>query len=326
MESEVSIMDLPLQLKDTVVHGNSRYPFAVHETDVESEDQLMLYLHWHEEAELLLAVGGDVMVRINDRTFHLAEGEVAYIEPYALHACYKAGSKTCSFLALVFRPEVISVGRSGALYDTYVAPVERGEVRFLSHMTHELSWQRHVIELVASSRQYKLVPYDRSDLFIRSILYSIWSELFLHADMNSKPSQTYTRLAPALEYIYQNYKYPITIEEMAEKVSLSVSRFSYLFREHLHVSPVAHLLQYRLHQSSILLQSTDLTVAEIAFECGFDNLSNFNRQFKSNFGCTPTAYRSESRQLREHQTHAQDERSRMFETWMQSSETEKQTS
>ena len=90
---------------------------------------LMLYLHWHEEAELLLVENGDVNIRIDDRTYHLKEGEVAYIAPYALHACYKAESNSCRFLALVFRPEVIAPERTGALYDTYLAPVERGDIR-----------------------------------------------------------------------------------------------------------------------------------------------------------------------------------------------------
>ena len=320
-------MELPLKLKDTVVHGNRRYPFAVHETDAESDDSmLMLYLHWHEEAELLLVENGDVNIRIDDRTYHLKEGEVAYIAPYALHACYKAESNSCSFLALVFRPEVIAPERTGALYDTYLAPVERGDIRLPEHMTHDGDWQEHVISLVRESRLYEYIPYDQSDLMLRSILFGIWSELYLHAGHGLKPQRSYSRLEPALDYLYQNYQHPITIDELAAQVNLSISRFSALFRKEFHTSPVAYLLAHRLHQSCILLQATDMTVAEIAFACGFENLSNFNRQFRELNGCTPTAYRNEARAIREEQTHVQDERSRMFETWMQLSETKKETS
>lgn len=320
-------MELPAKLRDTVVHGSYRYPFAIHETTAESDESLlMLYLHWHEEAELLLVDAGDVNIRINDRTFRLREGEVAYIPPYALHACYKGDSNSASFLALVFRPEVIAPERRGPLYETYLAPVERGDIRLPEHLTHDDDWQEHVIRLVRESRLYEYIPYDQSDLMLRSILFGIWSELYLHAEHSTKPQRAYSRLEPVMKYMYTNYQHPITIEDLAAQVNLSVSRFSALFRKEFHSSPVAHLLKYRLHQSCILLQATDTTVAEIAFACGFENLSNFNRQFREQYGCTPTAYRNDARAIREEQTHIQDERSRMFETWMHSSETKKETS
>ncbi|MBO4323943.1 MAG: helix-turn-helix domain-containing protein [Lachnospiraceae bacterium] len=319
-------MDLPIQLKDTVPHGNSRYPFAVHETIAIAEDMLMLYLHWHEEAELLLALEGDVEVRINNDTFHMKEGEAAYIEPNALHACYKAQSDTCHLLALVFRPEVIAPAREPALYEAYLAPVKRGQVRFAAHLRKEVPWQEHVIRLVRSTMPYCTVPYDRSDLALRGILYEIWSELFLNADSDLQPAEASSRLAPALEYIYENYRFPITISDIAAQVNLSVSRFSTLFRKAFHTSPVSHLLYYRLHRCTILLLSTDLTVAEIAFSCGFDNLSNFNRQFRERIGSTPTAYRNKGREIREQQTMLQTERNRIFETFIPSSETENPTS
>lgn len=319
-------MDLPVQLKDTVAHGNSRYPFAVHDTVAVAEGLLMLYLHWHEEAELLMALEGDVYVRINDRTFHMKEGEAAYIEPYALHACYKAESDTCHLLALVFRPDIIAPGREPSLYEDYLAPVLRGTVRFESHLTQKTEWQRHILSLLRSTHPYCTLPYSRSDLAVRGILNEIWSELFLHADAEAAPARAYARLEPAVNYICENYRFPITISDIAAQVNLSISRFSALFRDCFHVSPVSYLLQYRLHHCTILLLSTDMTVAEIAFTSGFDNLSNFNRQFRERLGTTPTAFRNEAREIREQQTSLQTERGRMFETLIPSSVTKNPTS
>ena len=315
-------MDLPLELKDTVAHGNSRYPFAVHETIAVAEGPLMLYLHWHEEAEILLALEGDVTVRINDRSFHMREGEAAYIEPCSLHACYKAETDTCHLLALVFRPDVIAPGRDPALYETYVAPVTRGSVRFASHLVREIDWQNEILTLVRSTLPYCTIPYEQSDLALRGVLYTVWSNLFLHAESGDKPKTDSSRLEPALKYIYENYRFPITISDIAAQVNLSVSRFSALFKKSFHMSPVAHLLQYRLHRCTILLLSSDLTVAEIAFTSGFDNLSNFNRQFREHMGCTPTAYRNEAREIRDQQTSLQKERNRIFETFIPASVTE----
>ena len=319
-------MDLPIQLKDTVPHGNSRYPFAVHETIAIAEDMLLLYMHWHEEAEILVALEGDAVVRINNSTFHMKEGDAAYIEPYTLHGCYKGKSDSCHLLALVFRPEVIAPAGEPALYEAYLAPIKRGQVRFTSHLRKEVPWQEHVIRLVRSTLPYCTLPYERFDLALRGILYEVWAELFQNAQSDIQPAKAFSRLEPALNYIYENYRFPITISDIAAQVNLSVSRFSALFREAFHTSPVSHLLYYRLQRCTILLLSTDLTVAEIAFSCGFDNLSNFNRQFRDRIGSTPTAYRNKAREIREQQTSLQTERNRIFETFMPSSDTANATS
>ena len=225
-----------------------------------------------------------------------------------------------------FHRGVIAPGREPSLYEDYLAPVLRGTVRFEAHLQKEIDWQNHIIELLRSTHPYCTIPYSRSDLALRGILNEIWSELFLHADAEAAPSRAYARLEPAVNYICENYRFPITISDIAAQVNLSISRFSALFRDCFHVSPVAYLLQYRLHQCTILLLSTDLTVAEIAFTCGFDNLSNFNRQFRERTGTTPTAFRNEAREIREQQTSLQTERNRIFETFIPSSVTKNPTS
>ncbi|KUL97079.1 hypothetical protein DK26_03940 [Bosea sp. WAO] len=52
-----------------------------------------------------------------------------------------------------------------------------------------------------------------------------------------------------------------------------------------------YLLRTRLHRAAVALRRSDLPVAEIAFDCGFGDLSTFNRRFKRVMGASPTAYR-----------------------------------
>lgn len=90
----------------------------------------------------------------------------------------------------------------------------------------------------------------------------------------------------------ENFSENITVDMLAETVHLSKSYFMRRFREAAGVGAIEYLSQLRIKKACEILSETDKTAAETAFECGFRNLSNFNRQFKSIVGCTPKEYRS----------------------------------
>ncbi len=98
-------------------------------------------------------------------------------------------------------------------------------------------------------------------------------------------------IRPALEYIAENYSENITIEQLAGTVHLSKSYFMNRFRQAAGVSAVEYITQFRIRAACSALAESTKTVSEISFECGFRNLSNFNRQFRRLMGCTPNEYR-----------------------------------
>jgi AraC-like DNA-binding protein len=75
-------------------------------------------------------------------------------------------------------------------------------------------------------------------------------------------------------------------------VGLSASQISALFREHLGVSPLQFQVQLRMSRARELLDGTELPIAAVARETGYDDPMYFSRQFTRIHGMTPTAYRS----------------------------------
>ena len=65
----------------------------------------------------------------------------------------------------------------------------------------------------------------------------------------------------------------------------------YCFKRITGTSIVTYITQIRIKKACEMLLNTNKQVVQIAMECGFDNLSNFNRQFKKNAGCSPLKYR-----------------------------------
>ena len=98
--------------------------------------------------------------------------------------------------------------------------------------------------------------------------------------------------APAISAIMEmNFQHNLSIDEFARMCNRSVSSFKREFRKHYATSPGKWLLERRLERSASLLQSTFMSVTEIAFDSGFEDLSHFSRAFKEKYGRSPSFYR-----------------------------------
>ena len=82
------------------------------------------------------------------------------------------------------------------------------------------------------------------------------------------------------------------MDELASLIPLSKSYFMSCFKKATGVSAITYTTLVRIQQVSQMLLKTDKSVTQIASECGFHNLANFNRQFKKNTGYTPVDYRN----------------------------------
>ena len=71
-----------------------------------------------------------------------------------------------------------------------------------------------------------------------------------------------------------------------------------IFKEYLNQTPNAYLTEYRISKSVELLANPDLSVTEIAMQCGFSGSSYFTETFRKAIGCTPSDYRMRKQQRR----------------------------
>jgi AraC-like DNA-binding protein len=98
------------------------------------------------------------------------------------------------------------------------------------------------------------------------------------------------RMNRIFEFVMHNFKNEICIGEVADLVNLSPNSFSRYFSQRTRKSFINFVNEVRLNHATKLLQENTKSVAEICFECGFNNLSNFNRQFKNKYQINPLAY------------------------------------
>jgi AraC family transcriptional regulator of arabinose operon len=98
-------------------------------------------------------------------------------------------------------------------------------------------------------------------------------------------------LQEGLNFIERNYERDLTAEDIAEAAGTSGASLRRQFRSFLDVSPMEQLWNHRLRVATKLLESSGLSIADIAYRCGFKSQFHFSRRFRSFAGESPTAFR-----------------------------------
>lgn len=93
------------------------------------------------------------------------------------------------------------------------------------------------------------------------------------------------------DYISEHYREPITLKTAAAYGNMNYSYLSRLFKEKIGISFSEALADERIYHANLLLRTTERSVSEIAFDCGFNNLRSFNKAFHKTMGCSPTDLR-----------------------------------
>lgn len=106
------------------------------------------------------------------------------------------------------------------------------------------------------------------------------------------------RVLKVQEHINSHYKDPIRLEELADLAGMTPVAFSRFFKLRSGKTVVDYIIDIRLGHATRLLVDTTNSIAEICYECGFNNLSNFNRTFKKRKGCTPKEFRENYRKTK----------------------------
>jgi AraC-like DNA-binding protein len=119
------------------------------------------------------------------------------------------------------------------------------------------------------------------------------AECLASTHWRSKPSAQpdRPRFERVLDHIHAHYQSRLTMEELADIAHLSLSGFGRLFHRHAQMTTSDYIAQLRVGRACQLLMTSSLPIAHIAAECGYENLSHFNRQFRALKRSAPRDFR-----------------------------------
>jgi len=253
-------------------------------------------LHQHKEYELNFIENGKGVRRIvGDSVEEIGDYELVLIGGEDLEHVWEQGncrSTDIREITIQFPGDIFG---NGLLSRNQFASIKR----MLARAGHGLSFPLasimkiySVLDTIASEQerfiQFLKFLYILYELSVSDDSRVLASSSFAH----SAKSTESRRVQKVKQYIDDNYSKPLKLAELADLVGMSPVAFSRFFRRRTDRTLSDYIVDIRLGHAARMLVDTTKNVSEICYECGFNNLSNFNRTFKAKRNYTPREFRA----------------------------------
>lgn len=165
---------------------------------------------------------------------------------------------------------------------------------------YNLGFSSSIIGLYEDLANYALQERPGYQQIISSIvLYILGTVYYKNRNRKVADSLALNKIDEARNIMKHGIESPLSTEEIAEKLGVSYSWFRKMFKQYVDVSPAQYLLNLKFLRSKELLDTTDLTITEIAYKLNFENTSQFSTFFRKKEGIPPLQYRKEGRNSKE---------------------------
>jgi len=253
--------------------------------------------HFHEEYELVYCEKGFGKKFVGNSFSHYEEGDMALIGKNVPHLfkaddCYYQPGATVkpSSVVIQFKEDFL-----GTVFFNCPEMMEMKQVLGLA-----MSGLAVLGETRKKIRQLMLEMLQAGKITRLNNLIEIFGLLSACDELVPLSVNTVTginisdshRMHKILEYALQNYKSDVSVSAAAKLAHLSASAFCRYFKNRTQKSFLGFIIEMRINEACRLLKETDMPVLEICYESGFNNLSNFNRQFRLLTSQAPLAYRN----------------------------------
>ncbi len=253
--------------------------------------------HYHPEYELVQVTKSTGRRMVGDHIGYFEEDDLVLMAPMLPHVWvndnqYMTGNKKDAADAIVVQfvedflgenflqlPEILALKK--ILQASTNGLAFKGETRkkinnLMKQMLNASGLQRlsllfSIFDILSTTREYETLA---SPAFVQNT--------------NLGQSDKFNKIT---EYIMRNFDTEIKLSEIAAVANMATTTFCNFFKDHYRVTFVEYLTEIRIGHACKLLSDPTKNIVETAYESGFNNLANFNRQFKKLKKMTPTEYR-----------------------------------
>lgn len=244
--------------------------------------------HIHPQVELAICTKGSCIYYTEQKQYLLQEGDCIFINAYVEH-CTEFNPPEAAIDIVYFRLNQFESQKINKK-----APVAWSLLK--ESDTHTALFQRHPI--------YNLVnaiidEFDRAepfyDVFIKAHIINVLGIMYREKQLASPYTEIdekkYSKLKPLFNYLEANYPQQISSHTACSILGLNSSYFSRMFKEITGQNFSEYLIKFRLSKAVEMLNSTQLTISEIALNTGFSSSSYFIETFKKYYFCSPSDFR-----------------------------------
>ncbi|TYR37763.1 AraC family transcriptional regulator [Sphingobacterium phlebotomi] len=251
-------------------------------------------LHFHEEYELNLIMNGSGAKRIVGDHIHVIDDlELVLVGPNLPHAWFTHECKSEAITEL-------TIQWHRDLFDEKL--LRRNQLSFIRNMFEKssmgISFTKETIQSVLP-RILSLSQRSGFDSVIDliNLLHDLSASrsLITLSDTTfvNNPSFNYNsrRLEKVFEFMNNNYHKNVSLKDVSMLINMTEESFSRFIKKRTGNTFINSINEIRLGHASRMLIDTTHSISEISYQCGFNNISNFNRLFKKKKNCTPKEFR-----------------------------------
>lgn len=247
--------------------------------------------HFHPELELIFVHGGSGKRHIGKNVSYFNDGDLVLMGANLPHYGFTdrlTGSRSETvvqfkedFLGSGFFniPEMNNIKKLMELSKKGLAFHGATKER-IGKKIEGLSWVDHFDRLIGLLEILKELALTKE--------YEILNADGVALAVDSKENE---RINTVYNYIRDNYKEHISLEDISDQVHMTVPAFCRYFKKNSRKTFTKFVNEYRIVHASKLLAETSMSITEVSFESGFNNFSHFNKRFKEFTGKSPSEYR-----------------------------------
>ncbi len=253
-------------------------------------------LHFHPEVQLTLIKQGEGTLIVGDKIDRFGRCDILLLGANVPHVLrsdpgyYQPDStQRATSVSVLFRPEILEatiLGLPETKHLAFLLQEAQHGVRLRCGKSNLLTEQ---LENLPQQR-----PFDQLLSLLRLLdnLTTNPNREVLSATAYARPQRPddQRRLEQVFSFILQEYASPMSLEDIASVASLTPGAFCRFFRQHTRKTFSQLLNEVRVENACRCLRESQDNISQIAFSCGYTNLSNFNRQFKEVVGMSPSEY------------------------------------
>jgi len=235
---------------------------------LERNENLNFPFHLHTSFEWITVTEGEMIITIDKIPYTLTSGDALLIFPDQVHS-FETPVHSAHVLC-IFSPKLVQA------------------------YTNSIRDKLPISNLFRPSRFY----VDRlscdppiSEFEIKGLLYSICGEFDRGASYTERRRERDGLLSKIFLFVEANYNKDCTLEALARDTSYHYVYLSRYFKQCTGLSFTEYVNRYRIHEAGYILKNTEQTILQTAYDCGFDSLRSFNRNFKRVTGLTPQEYK-----------------------------------
>jgi AraC-like DNA-binding protein len=240
--------------------------------------------HSHDDVyQISVPLTGKMITYLNQKTLTLCEGEAIITNPHSRHA-HQFDGHSSMFL----------IGLDRETLNGWNSENGNEEISFKEQQT---------ISSVAVKKQVKqwfdqYLFHSHEDTVIKDIeneAFQFFTSIFRGSHSVEKKQHSLHMsdhsILHVLDFIHTNYHEAMNVDTLAAIASQSKYHFMRSFKNYTNLSPHQYVIRTRIERSKELLTNTNRSLWDISYEVGFNNPSQFHRNFVTVVGCTPLQYR-----------------------------------